>query len=405
MNVSYEDISYALESGIIDGSQVEQMVEMSRRKEILDKHRHKLFEGSNGRWVTYVDEPDGKRRQISRKTKKELEDYIYELGKDKIDNPTIDELFTKTNQARLDRGKISFGTWRRDDRYFSKHYRDTGFGRNRIRNVTKREFATFIEDQVLGKKLTAKAYAGLKGVTTTLLKSARARDYIPWSIVDLFESIDISRNDFKRNIKNPEDEIFTIEETAKMIDYLIENLDLKNAAILLMFVTGIRVGELVSLTSSDFDERGFYVYVHRTETRIKENGKEKVVVKDSPKTEEGVRLVIVPEDFTWLVNRLREESKDREWTFIGTTGNRLSAKSVRTRLEKVCEAVGIKSKSPHKIRKTYGTILQDNMPDPVTIAQMGHTDIATTRQHYYYNRTKVEDLSKKLGTISEFKLK
>ena len=44
-------------------------------------------------------------------------------------------------------------------------------------------------------------------------------------------------------------------------------------------------------------------------------------------------------------------------------------------------------KSPHKIRKTYGSILLDNHIDnKLIIEQMGRTDIRCTEEHYHRNR-------------------
>ena len=52
-----------------------------------------------------------------------------------------------------------------------------------------------------------------------------------------------------------------------MINYLEENLDSYNLAILLMFVTGMRVGEVVTLKRCDLEEN--IVKIRRTETRYR----------------------------------------------------------------------------------------------------------------------------------------
>ncbi|MBP9997270.1 MAG: tyrosine-type recombinase/integrase [Lachnospiraceae bacterium] len=55
-------------------------------------------------------------------------------------------------------------------------------------------------------------------------------------------------------------------------------------------------------------------------------------------------------------------------------------------LYKACDAVGIERRSMHKIRKTYGTMLIDSgVDDSLTMAQMGHADITTTRKFYYFS--------------------
>ena len=58
--------------------------------------------------------------------------------------------------------------------------------------------------------------------------------------------------------------VFSNEEMPLMINYLKNNLDAKNIGILLMFATGIRVGELVTLKHDVFDGNTFKI--RRTET-------------------------------------------------------------------------------------------------------------------------------------------
>ena len=68
-------------------------------------------------------------------------------------------------------------------------------------------------------------------------------------------------------------------------------------------------------------------------------------------------------------------------------GERVRAYKFRDRLYDVCKALNIAERSPHKARKTYGTVLVDSgAPDSFVIAQMGHTDINTTRKYYYKDR-------------------
>ena len=51
-----------------------------------------------------------------------------------------------------------------------------------------------------------------------------------------------------------------------------------------------------------------------------------------------------------------------------------------------CDAVGISHKSPHKIRKTYGTMLIDGgVDESIIMEQMGHKDIMTTKKYYYFS--------------------
>ena len=76
---------------------------------------------------------------------------------------------------------------------------------------------------------------------------------------------------------------------------------------------------------------------------------------------------------------------------------------MRARLWRICKKLGIYNKSPHKIRKTYGSILLDNHIDnKVIIDQMGHTDILCTEEHYHRNRKSIDVKSQLISSIPEF---
>lgn len=62
----------------------------------------------------------------------------------------------------------------------------------------------------------------------------------------------------------------------------------------------------------------------------------------------------------------------------------------------------MKVKPPHKIRKTYGTILLDGQVRVSTILEaMGHANIGCAKGHYYFDRRGMEDKRKELSKVSE----
>ena len=69
-----------------------------------------------------------------------------------------------------------------------------------------------------------------------------------------------------------------------------------------------------------------------------------------------------------------------------------------------CKNVKVYRKSPHKIRKTYGTMLMDSKVDErFIINQMGHTDILCSETHYHRDRKSVELKKSLLSQVPEFK--
>ena len=396
-----ELLKYAIENGMIDLSYVQEQIEMNKRKELLEKHPYKIWEGKDGKWYTYL--PDEKKGRILKKktTQKAIEDTVIEYWKTQAENPTIKEVFEEWNDRRLMLDKISNATHLRNKQIFNRHYKS--FGMRRIKNVSLEDFEEFLEEQIPQFQLTAKAFSNLKTVTRGFLKRARKRKLISFTSDELFQELDTSETDFKRVIKEDYEEVFDETEMPIMLEYLKSNTDLVNLGILLMFVTGARVGEIVTLKHEDFEGNTFKI--RRTETRyLGKDNKYVCEVKEFPKSQAGVRTAIIPEDFSWLARALQRQNPFGDYIFV-KNGERISTQSVRMRLKRICKKLNIYHKSPHKIRKTYGTILLDNHIDnKLIMGQMGHTDIACTENHYHRNRKSIDRKSHILSSIPEFKV-
>ena len=188
------------------------------------------------------------------------------------------------------------------------------------------------------------------------------------------------------------------------LNYLQNNLDMMNIGILLMFLTGARIGEVVALKHTDFTHNTFNI--RRTETRYKnEDGKYVREVKDYPKTAAGIRTAIIPDAYSWLVKEIQKLNPFQDYIFV-KDGNRISTQSIRMRQKRICKKLNIYPKSPHKDRKTYGTILMDNhMDNRLIIEQMGHTDITCSEKHYHRNRKSIEKKTEILSNIPDFMTK
>jgi len=398
-----ELLKYAVANGMIDLSYVQEQIEMNKRKELLVKHPYKIWEGKNGKWYTYLPDEKKGRVQKERKSQKDVEDLVISYWKDQMENPTIIEMFNEWNDRRLELNKISKATHLRNIQIFNRHYKE--FGRRKIKSVSNNDFGDFLEEQISKEKLTAKAFSNLKTITRGLLKQAKKKKLILFNIEELFQDIDTSEKNFKRTIKEDYEEVFSEEEMPVMIDYLKNNLDAKNIGILLMFATGIRVGELVALKHEVFDGNTFKV--RRTETRFMgEDGKYVYSIKEFPKSQAGVRTVVIPDDYTWLCSKIKMLNPFGEYVFTDEKGKRLTTNCIRRRQERNCKKLGIYRKSPHKIRKTYGTILLDhNVDNRLIMEQMGHTDIACTENHYHRNRRSIETKRRIISSIPEFRAK
>lgn len=394
-------LKYALENGMIDLSYLQEKIELKKKEEILANHKYKIWQGENGYWNTYIPDEVKGRVKKTKKTKKEIEDIVIDYLKKEADNPTVREVFEEWVERRLMLKKISAATHDRYKRLFEYHYRE--FGKKKIKSLGPEDFSDFLEREIPEKELTAKDFSNLKSVTKNFLIRAKKRKLIEWNVTEMLEELDVSDNDFKKVIKEDYQEVFDEEELKLIIEYLLNNLDAHNVGILLIFITGIRCGELVCLKHTDFMDFAFKI--RRTETRYSgKDGKDVYEVKEYPKTAAGVRTCIIPRDYWWLLERIRSLNEAGEYIFC-SRNKRMTTNCIRDRLWTICDKLGIFKKSPHKARKTYISILLDNKVDNNLIMSLvGHADISCTENYYHRNRKKLSKKADIISIIPEFKL-
>lgn len=405
LNTTQNDIlNYAIENGIIDISYVQEKIEAMKNEELLRKHPYKIWGGKDGKWYTYL--PDEERGRVLKKrnSEDEIKKVVVKYWKEQSENPTVKEVFEEWNDRRLELKKISQATHLRNKQIFNRHYSE--FGNTKIKSLDQEKIESFLEEQVPKFNLTAKAFSNLKSITRGFLKRAKKRKLISFNVEEIFDELDMSETDFKISIKEDYEEVFSEEELPIMLEYLTENQDIHNLGILLMFITGMRIGEVVALKYEDFLNDGNAINIKRTETRYKdENDNYTVSIKDFPKTRAGVRQVIIPKDYQWIYKSLRKINTFGEYVFM-YHDKRLSTQAIRMRMKRICEKLNIYPKSPHKARKTYGSILLDsNIDNRMIISQMGHTNISCTENHYHRNRKSVETKIDILSSIPEFMAK
>lgn len=405
-DVSMRDISmsdkellqFAIQNGMIDTALVQEKIEMQKREELLEKHPYAIWEGKDGKWHTYL--PDKEKGRIPRKrsNKTEIENVVIEYWKEQEENPTVEDIFNEWIESKLDNkeiGKATYDRYKVDfDRFFSK------FGQRKIKNVTEVEIEDFLLKSISEFSLSAKAFSNLRTLVFGIFKRAKKKKCIHYSITEIVKDMEIPKNAFSKKIKEDYEEVFMDYETPNVIQYLEDNLDPLNLGILLIFKTGMRVGELVTIKFNDISENT--IKIRRTETRYKGEDKKDIYgIKEFPKTDAGVRDVIIPNDYVWIVQKLREMNPRGEFVFM-KNGERIHTYAIRKRLYLVCKRANAYKKSPHKIRKTYGSILLDNNIDStLIIQQMGHTDIQCTEKHYHRNRKSSDRKAMILSSIPE----
>lgn len=394
-------LQFALTDGMVDLLQVQSVKEMKERKRLLDMNPWKPWQGTDGYWHCYLPDSNkpSNRRQLKKKELKELEDIIIEYWEGKKKDPTVEDVFRKWADDKLELREIGNATYTRYEVDFNKYFGE--FGKMKIDEITEEDVEDFVHEVLVKYHPTSKAFSNYRTIMYGIFR--KCRKHVDFSITDLFKDMDISKKSFKKVVREESKEVYSEEELPMVLDYLTGNLDLINLGILLMFSTGIRIGELVTLKSTDI--QGNVIHVSRTETVYGKGEGRTYDVLYFPKSEAGLRDVVVPTEDVWILRKLKAMNPFGEWLFVTQSGNRMHTCSVRNRVRDMCLYLHIPEKSPHKIRKTYGSILLDNGVDKrMVINQMGHADIAVTEMHYHRNRRSIEKKTEILNSIDELQI-
>ena len=166
---------------------------------------------------------------------------------------------------------------------------------------------------------------------------------------------------------------WTLEEFKQADNYITENP--AKLMLNLLYFSGMRVGEMLALTSHDFD-------FHKNEISITKNlarmqGKNVIL---SPKTEKSIRTIPMPIFIMDMVKDYLQsfyDPKDTDLIFP------YSKNCLFYAIKKACEQTGIPQIRIHDLRHSHASLLVELGFSPIMIAErLGHEHIETTLNVY-----------------------
>lgn len=193
-------------------------------------------------------------------------------------------------------------------------------------------------------------------------------------------------NDVTANIEQPKirkslPQTLSVEEVDDLLDIeLVTPFDYRNKAMLeLLYGTGLRVSELISLTLNDID------IINCTLRCMGKGSKERIV----PINEYIIEYL---EKYLDERPKLEKNAKYRE-VFLNNHGKPITRQGFFKILKKILREKGLNTNvSPHTLRHSFATHLLENGADLRLIQEMlGHSDISTTKIYTHISNKKVEN--------------
>ncbi|MEI7942284.1 MAG: site-specific tyrosine recombinase/integron integrase [Candidatus Riflemargulisbacteria bacterium] len=155
------------------------------------------------------------------------------------------------------------------------------------------------------------------------------------------------------------------------------------AIIELLFSTGIRVSELISVDIGDIDEA-------REEIRVVgKRDKERIVIL-------GKHAVLAVKEYTQEYRHSHIKGSKERALFINSKGGRLTVRSVQRLFQQISSLIG-KEVTPHTLRHSFATTLLDNGADLRTVQELlGHSSLQTTQLYTHVTVKKLQELIDKV---------
>lgn len=401
-NTYSKDLKLICENGKIDidienvQERMEELKTVMDAQTYLSKHNYKIWQGNNGFYYTYLPDIVKERILLKRKSESDLMKAIIDFYKC---HNTVCMLFEEWLDYKKLYRLIKEPSVIRYENDYRRFIYGTDFGNTEVANVTEEMLEKFIISAIFDNNLTAKAFSGLRTILIGMFKYAKKRKYTTISVTNFLGDLELSPNMFRHVVKNDEDEVFTDFEVRQISNYVKEHPTIRNLGVLLAFHTGLRVGELTALTPDDIDWENHILLINKTEIKIKdrETGKYTYAVSDQGKTENSTRNVVFTASAEWVLHQILKINPHGTYLFENPEGKRIRGTTMNKRLHGICRALGIKERSIHKSRKSYATQLLDaGVGDALIISQLGHSDILTTRKHYYRNSHTLAETRNKL---------
>ena len=175
--------------------------------------------------------------------------------------------------------------------------------------------------------------------------------------------------------------MLTVEEVTKLLDIKGDTaFDIRNKCMLeLLYGTGLRISELLSLTLNDIDT------INATVRCVGKGDKERIVpINDY--------IIESLNDYLKVRSELLKNKNTKE-LFLNKDGNNLTRKGFFKLLKKMLLEKGLNPNvSPHTLRHSFATHLLEYGADLRVIQEMlGHSDISTTRIYTHITNKKVRE--------------
>ena len=334
---------------------------------------------------------DGKRKYFYGKSKgdaeKKYREYVEQLAglkqeqREYIDNASFHdraEEYIKTALRHSQRYASS--TKEKYEEAYDCHIKGSDLDKMRLRDIKPSHVQQFYNSLEISKQTMQNISKFMSAFCKWLMLNDYAQDFI--SAVEIPTKPD--------NKRSEEIVVWADREVQSIIDACTRMPEDFRAWFmpLVMIYTGLRLGEVLSLRYSDFDNDMLNIKRQYTHGEIKD---------PKYKSFRSIPLhkdlnVYLEKHMMWHTLEMKKNAYRTEYVFTSCTGQLYNPQNIRTALKRFYKRIGVPYKEPHTYRRTFCTRLcKAGVPIQTASELMGHKNISVTAKFY----TSIEKKQKK----------
>lgn len=396
-------LKYAIDSGMIDLSYVQEQIEMKKRNEFLEKHSYKIWEGKDGKWRTYLPDERNGRKMVKRSSKKEIEEVVIKFYKQKQEQEKPKTFSDAYKHWRIVQDTlISANSIEKYNTDYKRYFENTDFLNKHIEKITEEDIKVFIVSTVKSKKLCKKACKTLFGYIKNTINSARINKMIFDNPIEFLEAKHFykycteSSKTQEKKLVSDEDMVRLYQQFYK--DYQEQPEYIPTYAVHLATLTGMRVGEIAALSWKCI--MNSYIVINKSE---KYNRQTKEYYIDTTKNGKD-RVFPLTDEIRALLDMVKKiEMKNGyicEWVFANENG-RIHAPVISSCSKNKCRQVGIDEKGIHAFRRTINSKLRcDGVSATIAASLLGHTEEVNGR-YYTYDVSSIKEKAQIISNVNK----
>lgn len=266
----------------------------------------------------------------------------------------IDEFIEGLREKKATENTLA--SYERDVTKFSDYFEKKGKQVFSLNNDDMNEYVEYLRENNKSNSTISRNIASIKAFYKYLLSKGLSENNIAVSVespkVDRKEPIVLTSNEIEKLISQPD-----VKELKGQRDKIMLQI---------LYATGIRVTELISLRLEDVNLNGGYI-------KVKKKSSERHIPL-------GNLALKGLKEYIDKVRPLLIKTEDEKTLFINTNGKKMTRQGYWKILKQYKDAANIdKDITPHTIRHSFAVHMLQNGAEIKTVQELlGHTDVAST---------------------------